>query len=114
MSRSATFVESAELAKRGRQRNNAFALGRFTLLFDNEGHSIAVQPSRSDCFTQNCVSKYGDRVTYVEDPTASSQAVSRISDECRSARGRYKSEDYHDFIGFKVSKPVLERAFKAT
>jgi hypothetical protein len=29
------------------------------------------------------------------------------------ARGRYAPGDYRNFIGFKVSKPVLERAFKA-
>ena len=27
------------------------------------------------------------------------------------AKNRYASEQYHDFIGFKVSKPLLERAF---
>ena len=30
------------------------------------------------------------------------------------ALGNYASEKYHDFIGFKVSKPLLERAFKET
>jgi len=30
------------------------------------------------------------------------------------AKNRYTSETYHDFIGFQVSKPVLERAFQKT
>jgi hypothetical protein len=30
------------------------------------------------------------------------------------ARGKDASGSYHDFIGFEVSKPVMERAFKAT
>ena len=30
------------------------------------------------------------------------------------AKGRYTSDAYHDFIGFQVSKPVLERAFLKT
>ena len=28
------------------------------------------------------------------------------------ARGNYAPQAYHDFIGFEVSKPVLERAFE--
>ena len=27
------------------------------------------------------------------------------------AKNRYASQQYHDFIGFQVSKPLLERAF---
>ena len=30
------------------------------------------------------------------------------------ARGRYLPDAYRDFIGFEVSKPVLDRAFKST
>lgn len=30
------------------------------------------------------------------------------------ARGHYAPKAYHDFIGFEVSKPVLERAFART
>jgi len=30
------------------------------------------------------------------------------------AHGGYKLQAYHDFIGFKVSKPLLERAFQKT
>ena len=32
-------------------------------------------------------------------------------DTVQVAKNRYASEQYHDFIGFKVSKPLLERAF---
>src|SRR5262249_30840777 len=35
-------------------------------------------------------------------------------DVLQVARGRYAPTNYHNFIGFKVSKPVLQRAFKAT
>jgi hypothetical protein len=35
-------------------------------------------------------------------------------DVVQVARGKYASDAYHDFIGFEVSKPVLERAFRAT
>lgn len=30
------------------------------------------------------------------------------------AKGHYAPKAYHDFIGFEVSKPVLERAFAPT
>jgi len=57
--------------------------------------------------------KYGDYVTYGDDP------VSHIKTEfgfdvLQVTRGRYLSQAYHDFIGFEVSKPVLERAFRET
>ena len=32
----------------------------------------------------------------------------------RSAQGRYASDAYHDFIGFSVAEPLLERAFQET
>ena len=32
-------------------------------------------------------------------------------DVAQVAKKRYASEKYHDFIGFKVSKPLLERTF---
>jgi hypothetical protein len=35
-------------------------------------------------------------------------------DVLQVARGNYAPQSYHDFIGFEVSKPVLERAFRAT
>ncbi|HWZ35271.1 MAG TPA: hypothetical protein VNW51_03890, partial [Mucilaginibacter sp.] len=35
-------------------------------------------------------------------------------DVLQIARGNYASQAYHDFIGFNVAKPVLERAFMKT
>jgi hypothetical protein len=32
-------------------------------------------------------------------------------DTVQVAKNRYASQQYHDFIGFQVSKPLLERAF---
>src|SRR4029077_5467421 len=32
-------------------------------------------------------------------------------DMVQVAKNRYASQQYHDFIGFEVSKPLLERAF---
>src|SRR3569833_559113 len=35
-------------------------------------------------------------------------------DVLQTARGNYASQAYHDFIGFNVARPVLERAFLIT
>jgi hypothetical protein len=35
-------------------------------------------------------------------------------DVVQVARGQYEPQAYHDFIGFQVSKPLLERAFQQT
>jgi len=57
--------------------------------------------------------KYGKSVTYVEDKSAHLE-VEFGFDVSQVAKGRYAPQTYHDFIGFQVSKPLLERAFKDT
>ena len=57
--------------------------------------------------------KYGPEVTYAED-SGSHLKTEFGFDVVQVANGRYASQAYHDFIGFKVSKPVLERAFEDT
>jgi hypothetical protein len=57
--------------------------------------------------------KYGKTVTYAEDHAAHLETEFGF-DVSQVAKGRYAPQSYHDFIGFKVSKPVLERAFKDT
>ena len=57
--------------------------------------------------------KYGRVVTYAEDHSAHLE-VEFGFDVSQVAKGRYAPQSYHDFIGFKVSKPQLERAFKDT
>jgi hypothetical protein len=57
--------------------------------------------------------KYGDRVTYVKDPKAHIRTEFGF-DMVQIAKYRYTSDAYHDFIGFQVSKPVLERAVMRT
>jgi hypothetical protein len=52
-------------------------------------------------------------VTYAEDPSSHIKLEFGF-DVLQVARGRYAPEAYHDFIGFKVSKDVLARAFKRT
>ena len=91
----------------------AFAIGALAhYAADNNGHSIAVNRAVPILYPKLRV-RYGDKVTYVEDPTAHIRTEFGF-DVVQMARGRYASEAYRDFIGFKVSKPVLERAFKKT
>ena len=57
--------------------------------------------------------KYGPSVTYVEDTKAHIRTEFGF-DVVQVAKQRYTSDSYHDFIGFEVAKPVLERAFIKT
>src|SRR6267142_4595813 len=54
--------------------------------------------------------KYGNEVTYEDDPKAHIRTEFGF-DMVQVAKNRYTSDRYHDFIGFEVSKPLLERAF---
>jgi hypothetical protein len=54
--------------------------------------------------------KYGKSVTYAEDHTAHIR-IEFGFDMVQVAKNRYASQQYHDFIGFQVSKPLLERVF---
>ncbi len=54
--------------------------------------------------------KYGKSVRYAQDKTAHLK-IEFGFDTLQVAKNRYASEQYHDFIGFQVSKPLLERVF---
>jgi Zinc dependent phospholipase C len=54
--------------------------------------------------------KFGNSVRYAQDKTAHLRTEFGF-DTVQVAKNRYASEQYHDFIGFKVSKPLLERVF---
>jgi hypothetical protein len=57
--------------------------------------------------------KYGSKVTYADDPTAHIRTEFGF-DVVQVAKNRYTSNAYHDFIGFEVAKPLVERAFRDT
>ena len=57
--------------------------------------------------------EYGPVVTYEEKPSAHMK-VEYGFDVDQVAEGNYAPKAYHDFIGFEVSKPVIERAFAKT
>jgi Zinc dependent phospholipase C len=54
--------------------------------------------------------KFGKSVRYADDKTAHLKTEFGF-DTVQVAKNRYASQQYHDFIGFQVSKSLLERAF---
>lgn len=90
----------------------AFALGALAhYSADNCGHP-AVNQSVAIEFPK-LRKKFGPEVTYADD--AKSHIRTEFGfDMVQVAKNRYTSDRYHDFIGFEVSKPLLERAFQKT
>ena len=90
----------------------AFALGALAhYSADNCGHP-AVNRSVAIEFPK-LKKKYGDVVTYEDDPKAHIRTEFGF-DMVQVAKNRYTSDRYHDFIGFEMEKPLMERAFLAT
>lgn len=91
----------------------AFALGALAhYISDKDGHPIAVNLSVSMVYPE-VQKKFGDNVSYEEDPIAHRRMEFGF-DVLQVARGKYASKNYHDFIGFDVAIPLLERAFLLT
>ena len=90
----------------------AFALGALAhYTSDLTGHP-AVNTAVASGFPK-LKAKYGSQVTFAEDPKAHIRTEFGF-DVAQVARQRYTSDSYHDFIGFQVAKPLLERAFLKT
>jgi hypothetical protein len=90
----------------------AFALGALAhYSADNCGHPTINQAVGLEF--PKLRKKYGDVVTYEENPKAHIRTEFGF-DVTQVAKNRYTSDRYHDFIGFEISKPVLERAFEDT
>ncbi|HEV7620510.1 MAG TPA: zinc dependent phospholipase C family protein [Flavisolibacter sp.] len=91
----------------------AFSLGALCHYFaDSYGHSSGINLIVPMVYEKD-FKKYGHSVTYEEDKIAHLR-VEFSFDVLQTARGNYASEDYHDLIGFKVSVPVIEKAFIKT
>ncbi len=90
----------------------AFALGALAHHpADNHGHPL-VNRAVPIAYPK-LRAKHGNEVTYAESPSGHLKTEFGF-DVVQVARGNYAPEAYRDFIGFKVSKPVLERAFLKT
>jgi hypothetical protein len=57
--------------------------------------------------------KFGKSITYADDPSSHTKTEFGF-DVFQSAKGRYASAAFKEFIGFQVAKPVLQRAFEDT
>jgi Zinc dependent phospholipase C len=91
----------------------AFALGALAhYAADNSGHPIATNRAVAMTYPQ-LAKKYGPVVTYEDKPSAHMK-VEFGFDVDQVAKGHYAPKAYHDFIGFEVSKALLERAFART
>ena len=110
--RSGDFVEA--LIRNSQDLNEyGFALGALShYSADNNGHPIRTNRSVPILFPK-LARKFGNSVTYAESPAAHIRTEFGF-DVLQVAKGRYASDSYHDFIGFKVSSSLLERAFKET
>lgn len=109
--RSGDFV-IALLEEAGDVNEYAFALGALThYAADNIGHPV-VNAAVAQEFPK-LGAKYGPSVTYAQDKKAHIRTEFGF-DVVQVAKERYSSDAYHDFIGFEVAKPVLQRAFYKT
>src|SRR5260370_36727063 len=106
--RSGDFVR--ELLLQSQDANEyAFALGALAhYTSDIAGHP-AVNRAVSIQYPK-LRAKYGNSVRYAEDHTAHLKTEFGF-DMVQVAKNRYASQQYHDFIGFQGSKPLLERVF---
>ncbi len=91
----------------------AFALGALAhYASDNDGHPIAVNRVVPMLYPK-LKREYGSVVTYEDNPAKHLKTEFGF-DVIEVAQGKYATQAYHDFIGFQVSKPLLERAFAET
>jgi len=91
----------------------AFALGALAhFAADNNGHRIATNVSVALLYPK-LRRKFGNSITYADDHVSHSRTEFAF-DVFQAAKGRYASEGYKDFVGFQVSKRVLEQAFLDT
>jgi hypothetical protein len=110
--RSGDFVQA--LLRDSRDLNDyAFALGAMAhYAADNAGHRLATNRAVPVLYPE-LRKKYGDVITFEDNPIAHVKTEFGF-DVLEVAKGRYASDAYHDFIGFDVAVPLLERAFLET
>jgi len=106
--RSGDFV--GELIRQSSDVNEfAFALGALShYVADIAGHpavnlAVAIEYPKLRA-------KFGNSIRYAQDKAAHLKTEFGF-DMVQVAKNRYASQQYHDFIGFKVSKELLERTF---
>lgn len=106
--RSGDFV--AEMLRQSQdQKEYAFALGALAhYVSDVDGHP-AVNEAVGLRYPK-LRARFGPSVKYAQDKTAHLKTEFGF-DTLQVAKNRYAPDQYHDFIGFEVSQPLLERTF---
>jgi zinc dependent phospholipase C len=110
--RSGDFVEA--LLRDSRDLDEyAFAIGALShFSADNDGHRLAVNRIVPMLYPE-LREKYGPIVVYDENPAAHLKTEFAL-DVIQVAKRNYAPNSYHEYIGFQVSKGLLERAFRDT
>ncbi len=91
----------------------AFALGALShFSADNEGHRLAVNLAVPILYP-HLREKHGNVVTYEDDPLAHAKTEFGF-DVLEIAKQRFAPESYRNFVGFRIAKELLERAFEET
>jgi hypothetical protein len=91
----------------------AFALGVLCHYYgDNYGHQTGINVSVPVLYPK-MRKKFGDTVTYADDRLSHLRTEFSF-DVLQTGRGNYAPTAYHDFIGFQLSKDLVEKAFQET
>ena len=106
--RSGDFVE--EMLRQSQDpKEYAFALGALAhYIADVDGHPAVNQAVA--LHYPKLRAKYGSSVNYAQDKSAHLKTEFGF-DTLQVAKNRYAPDQYHQFIGFEVSEPLLERVF---
>jgi len=110
--RSGDFIR-AMLADAQDLNEYAFALGALShYASDSDGHRLGTNKAVPVLYP-HLAEKYGDVVNYEQDPLAHLKTEFGF-DVLEVAKERYAPDSYHDFVGFEVSKRLVEQAFCET
>ena len=91
----------------------AFSLGALAhYAADNDGHSIGINRAVPILYPR-LRNRFGNSVSFEDDKLAHIKTEFGF-DVLEVARERFAPGSYHDFIGFEVSRSLLEQAFRET
>jgi len=104
----------AALIRESRSLNDlAFALGALShYVSDVDGHRLATNVGEPVLYPR-LQRKYGDFITYEDNPAGHLKTEFGF-DVLEVAKGNFAPQAYHDFIGFYVAEPLVQRAFRDT
>src|SRR5690242_18057127 len=91
----------------------AFALGALShYVSDLDGHRFATNVAEPILYPK-LQRKFGNVITYEDNPLGHLETEFGF-DVLEVAKGNFAPQAYHDFVGFYVAKPVLQRGFHDT